>query len=132
MFKVLITFLSKMFQPFKDWNVSFLPLIILNKFKDFEVSDENIQLFYFALTIWILIIAVLINLFNIILTLTILHYKNKYNLEDKFINYPWIVRIIKFYDKISYLTIALEVIWIFFLFHFIYFSFLLLHDIKIR
>jgi hypothetical protein len=112
MIKILNTFLGKMFQPFKDWNVSWLPLIILNNFKDFEIPDEDFTFFYFSLTIWIFIFGDLINLFNILLTLTILYYKNKYNLELKFNNYPLIVRIIKFYEKISYLTIALEVFWI--------------------
>lgn len=92
--------------------VAWLPLIILNKFSNIEIPDDQIQLYYFALGVFIFILGILLTIFNILLTVTLLYYKDKYNLELKFKNYPRIVRVIKYYQKISYLTIALEVFWI--------------------
>lgn len=132
MYKIMFNFFSilfsKHFSSFKGYNVSWLPLIILNNFKDIEVPDEHFTLFYFSLGVWITIVAILVNFYNIILTITILYYKNKYNLELRFQNYPWIVKIIKLYQKVSYLTITLEVIWIliFALIIFAYSSFMIL------
>jgi hypothetical protein len=97
-------------------------------FKNIEVPDEYFTLFYFSLGIWIFIVGILVNFFNILLTITILYYKEKYNLELKFQNYPIIVKIIKLYQKVNYLTITLEVIWIwiFALIIFAYSSFMIL------
>jgi hypothetical protein len=81
----------------------------LNRFSNLEIPAEQIQLYYFALGVLIFILGILLTVFNILLTLLLLYYKDKYNLELKFINYPRIVRIIKYYQKLSYLTIALEV-----------------------
>jgi hypothetical protein len=108
MFKHFLTLLTSI----RSYNFSWLPLIILNRFSNLEIPAEQIQLYYFALGVLIFILGILLTVFNILLTLLLLYYKDKYNLELKFINYPRIVRIIKYYQKLSYLTIALEVFWI--------------------
>lgn len=87
-----------------------IPLLILNKFTNIQVPEESFELFHFALAIFILALATLGSIFNLILTVAILYYKDKYNLELKFKDYPFIVRIIKYYEKISFITIVYEVI----------------------
>jgi hypothetical protein len=108
MFKQFIIFFSSI----RGYNFSWLPLIVLNRFSNLEIPDDQIQLYYFSLGVLIFILGIILTIFNILLTLLLLYYKDKYNLELKFKNYPRIVRIIKYYQKISYLTIALEVFWI--------------------
>src|SRR5277367_4529325 len=95
--------------PVKGYNFSFLPLLILNNYIDTPVPTEHFALFHFSLGVLILIVAIIGAIFNILLTIALLYYKDKYDLELKLQNYPRIVRIIKFYQKASYLTIALEV-----------------------
>jgi hypothetical protein len=91
-----------------------IPLLFLSKFTDIQVPDELYALFNLALSMLIFSIAILGAMFNLLLTFIILNYKNKYNLELKFKNYPLLVRILKFYEKASYINIIWEICFILF------------------
>lgn len=95
--------------PVKGYKISLVPFLILNNFIVTPVPEEHFALFHFSLGVLILIVAILGAIFNVLLTIALLYYKDKYNLELKLKNYPRVVRIVKFYQKANYLTIAFEI-----------------------
>jgi len=97
-------------QKYKGSAYCSIPLLILNHFTNIQVPDENVALFHFALSTLIFSLAVFGAIFNLLLTVCVLYYKNKYDFESKFQNYPLLVRIIKFYEKASYAGIIYEVV----------------------
>jgi hypothetical protein len=96
-------------QKYKGSAYCSIPLLILNHFTNIQVPEENTALFHFALSTLIFSLALFGAIFNLFLTVCVLYYKNKYDLELKFKNYPLIVKIIKFYEKASYVGIIYEV-----------------------
>jgi len=96
---------------FKSSAYSSIPLLILNHFTNIQVPENKAAIFHFALSILIFATALFGAIFNLFLTICVLYYKNKYDLESKFSNYPLLVRIIKFYEKASYVSIVYSVVW---------------------
>jgi hypothetical protein len=97
-------------QTFKGSAYCSLPLLILNYFTDIQLSDEKAALFHFSLSILIFSTALLGIIFNLFLTIGVLYYKNKFDLESKFKDYPFILKIIKFYEKASYVGIIYGIV----------------------
>jgi len=112
---------NKSTPPIKGINYSFI-LFFLNKYLNVQVPNEFIGLFNFSLGILIFSGLLIGTYFNLIITFIILYYKDKYELELKFKNYPFLVRIIKFYQKASYANIIYEIILILILILIIFFS----------
>lgn len=104
---------NKSTPPVKGTNYAFILFFFLNKYFNVPVPDEFFGLFNFALGILTISGLVLGAIFNIYITIIILYYKDKYNLEIKFKNYPLLIRIIKFYEKASYFNIIIESIIVF-------------------
>lgn len=93
--------------PFRGSNYSFI-LFFLHNYLDIPVPDEFFALFNFSLGILIFSGLILGAMLNLFITVVVLYYKDKYNLELKYKNYPLLVRIIKFYAKASYINIIFE------------------------
>jgi hypothetical protein len=95
--------------PVRGTSYAFI-LFFLNKYLNVQVPDEVIGLFNFSLGMLMFSGLLIGAVFNLFITLIILYYKDKYELELKFKNYPFLVRIIKFYQKASHANIIYEII----------------------
>lgn len=100
-------FYNKSTPPVRGTNYSFI-LFFLNKHLNVQVPDDVAALFNFSLGMLIFSGLLIGAILNIYITVIILYYKDKYELELKFKNYPFLVRIIKFYQKSSYVNIFIE------------------------
>jgi hypothetical protein len=77
-----------------------------------QVAEELQPIFNLSVAFLILNLVLLGAIFNLVCTIIVLYYKNKLELELKFKNRPWILKLIKFYEKTSYAGIIYETILI--------------------
>lgn len=90
---------------------SFL-LFILNYF-NVNIPEDPTPLEGFSYGVFLLSLVSIISFINILITFFILYKMKDYDYETKFINYPFIIRIIKLYLNVSILTIILECLFCF-------------------
>jgi hypothetical protein len=74
-----------------------------------EVPVEFQQNFSIHSSFLILNLLLLSSFLNLIFTVAVLYYKNTLKLEIRFKNRPWILKLIKYYEKSSYITIIYEI-----------------------
>lgn len=103
----LLKFKNKLF----EYNLAFLSLI-LHKALNIEIPEEPSRVFDVASGVFGLSIICLLSMINLLSTVFILHFKDKYNLELKFKDYPLILKYLKFYEKASYINVIWQTFFI--------------------
>jgi len=95
-----------------NFNISFLYLFIMNKI-DVEKAFKDIDatIFYnYIFAIFTLSLIAVLSLFSVIYLLISIYLVNNYKIEDKFVNYPRIIRIIKYSMTINKFWVAFELL----------------------
>lgn len=90
---------------------SFTFPFILNLF-GVEIPDTNEPILGFAFSVFTLCLITLISFINILGYFASIYFINKYNVNSIFINYPWIIKILKYYEKSTLFIIIVEIIFI--------------------
>jgi hypothetical protein len=79
----------------------------LNKYFNIQIPEESAAVVQIAFGMFVVNFILLGLMFNIFVAIMTLYYKDKYNLELKFKDYPLLVRIIKYYEKTNYISIII-------------------------
>jgi hypothetical protein len=110
---ILYTVYFKFYQLFSNpvFKQSWLIFLIQQKL-NIEVPIEFKQMFSMNSSFLILNLLLLSSFLNLIFTVAVLYYKEALKLEIRFNNRPWILKLIKYYEKASYITIIYEIILI--------------------
>lgn len=87
-------------------------ILLLQQKLNVEVAEELQPVFNLSVAFLILNLVLLGAIFNLVCTIIVLYYKDKLELEIRFQNKPWILKLIKFYEKTSYVSIIYESILI--------------------
>lgn len=93
----------------KTYKHSFLYLILLN-FLNKPIPTELEPLYQVTSIFFILSLLALSSFFSLIIIYTSLYLNSKYNISEKFINYPFIIKIISWSIKVSKIFIIIDTI----------------------
>lgn len=88
---------------------SFSFIFILN-YLGVSVPEEATPLINFSFGVFILALLTLFCYLNALISLLSLYILSKYNVDEKFKNYPRIIKIIKYYENTSLFSIFIEII----------------------
>jgi hypothetical protein len=124
-FYSLILFIYNKFLNYKEYNISFL-WIFLAKLQEIPVPNNASSLFYFSYGILLLSAVALISFINLFNTILVLQFKDRLGLEVKFKNYPFILKLINYYEKASFINILIESLIVFLIIIFLFISSLLM------
>lgn len=115
LFTIIFQYINIILLKFKNkiegFNLSFF-FLFFNKYFNIDLPEEEIQLFDFSYGIFLVAIVGLFSFISLLIAVLILYFKDKFNLELKFKNYPLIVHIIKYYEKSSYLNIIIQILFV--------------------
>jgi len=84
----------------------FLP--ILNLF-NVSVPENAEPIVNYSFGVLILSLLVFFNILNAFVSLFSLYILNKYNVDERFKNYPWLKKIVKYYENSSLVFISIEI-----------------------
>jgi len=91
-----------------NYRSSFSFLFILNLL-NISVPENAEPMVNYSFGVLILSLLVFFNIINAFLSLFSLYFINKYNVDERFKNYPWLKKIIKYYESSSLVFISIEI-----------------------
>lgn len=87
---------------------SFSFLFILNLL-NISVPENAEPVINYSFGVFILSLLVFFNILNAFLSLSSLYIINKYNVDERLKNYPWLKKIVKYYESSSLVFISIEI-----------------------
>lgn len=91
-----------------NYRHSFSLLFILNLL-NISVPENAEPVINYSFGVLILSLLVLFNILNAFISLYSLYVINKYNVDERLKNYPWLKKIVKYYENSSLVFITLEI-----------------------
>lgn len=91
-----------------NYRHSFSFLFILNYF-NISIPENAEPIVNYSFGVFILSLLVFFNILNAFVSLFSLYILNKYNVDERFKNYPWLKKIVKYYENSSLVFISIEI-----------------------
>jgi hypothetical protein len=91
-----------------NYRHSFSFLFILNLL-NVSVPENAEPVINYSFGVLILSLLVFFNILNAFVSLFSLYILNKYNVDERFKNYPWLKKIVKYYENSSLVFISIEI-----------------------
>jgi archaellum biogenesis protein FlaJ (TadC family) len=91
-----------------NYRHSFSFLFILN-FLNISVPENAEPVINYSFGVFVLSLLVFFNILNAFLSLFSLYMINKYNVDENLKNYPWLKKIVRYYENSSLVFISIEI-----------------------